>query len=227
MRDLIATLPQVDADDADRRNRLLGALNGWVVDDGVVRARIVGPPGALCDWVICGNGAAIGFDRHGGAPCGSPGVDGVAAVELIDRFEPLLALIERALGIAIDPERVDPRPPAGGLPVELATLDARRGVADRLWLIVPQDLALLAATGPFASPLAAHVTLDGRLHFPGPRLSPLDAAELGAGDLVLIGAGPFDAVLDADGVPPCRGRFDPGTRVFTPTAFTQGVPNGG
>jgi hypothetical protein len=105
----------------------------------------------------------------------------------------------------------------GGDPLWLH-VDARAGIAtrDRIVLAIPRSLHLIASPAPLAPRLLDEVPFPAQVTLAGPRLSPIDAAELAAGDLLLLGETPLSATVRFLDRPPVAGFYEPTARRFIP-----------
>lgn len=205
-------LARIDPLDAEARTELLAALNGCVVGDALLRAAIVAAPPDGLAWFGCRGGLAFALEVLDGAPLRLSAADTGRAVAALEAAEPVLRALETALGIELEPEALDDAEQTGALRVVRVTLQS----ALTLYLSVPQSLALTPTPAPFAPGLLDHVPLPVTLSLTGPRVAPIDAADLGPGDLVLLGPGPLAATLDVPGQTRLPGHFDPAFRRFHP-----------
>ncbi|PCD03203.1 hypothetical protein COC42_01920 [Sphingomonas spermidinifaciens] len=203
----VLTLPAMDPDEAERRRVAVAALTGVKVDGLVLGARIEGMPDLRGGWLRFANGAGLAIDRLEGAPLRFDADDAVGAAALIERAESLIAAVEAALGVSLEPEDLSAEPPAG----LIVTIE--HGAASRLRLALPVALPLLPARADFAPELVGALTLPATLSIEGPRIAPHDAAGLGQGDLLLIGGDTLPARLNVAGRS-IAGRFDPAARQF-------------
>jgi hypothetical protein len=201
------TLPAIDPAEAELRRVALAALNGVRVDGLVLYARIDAEPERRGDWLRFHNGAALAVDRLDGVPLRLDAGDGVGAAAAIERAEPLVAAIEAALGLTLDPDTLVAEPGQG----VIVTID--HGGASRLRLSLPTTLALLPARPDFAPELIAALSLPAMLSVEGPKLAPHDAASLAPGDLLLLGGASLPARLTVAGQT-CSGRFDAARSAF-------------
>jgi hypothetical protein len=211
----LAGLPELDPGEAHLRQVLPAALSGRRAAGAVIRAAV---PRALPDrliWYHCTSGWAFAPDRVAGVATLAPRNDGPAAAGMLAAIEPLLDQIELALGVALEPEGLADAPPANPLITRVETL-AGGVTRDRLWIALPPGAAVLPAPMEFAPELLATVPLAARITLDGPRVPPVDAAAIGAGDLLLLGAGPLAATLSVAGQLAIAGRYDP-ARGFIPS----------
>lgn len=205
-------LPMLDPAEAYLRQTVPAALSGRTAGGHPLRADLprIGPD--ALGWFRCADDWAFAPERAGGEAVRLRPNDGPAAAELLDRFEPVLRQIELGLGIALEPETVTDAPPPAALLVRVERLAPTP--QDRLWLAVPPGAALLPAAPEFAPALLGAVALPIAVTIAAPPVPPLDAAGLAAGDLLLLGAGPFAATLTIAGAAPRAGRFDPAAHAF-------------
>lgn len=216
--------PILSVAEAHMRHALLAALNGRRAGTLLLRATIASPPpcsGVSAqeggqespDWFRCAEDIAFRLRHVDGQPVRTDAADGPAMAALLDAANALLAEVEAALGLTLDPADISPRPPA-------AALIARITLHDDAILAAEMDIALSANTpilpmpAPFAPALLGHIPLPARLLLDGPRLSPADAAALAPGDLLLIGAAPLMAGVGLPGAPAVPGRIMPAERLF-------------
>jgi hypothetical protein len=199
-------LPAIDPAEAELRRVAIAALTGVRVEGVPLTARISAQSDRRGGWLGFANGAALALDRLEGAPVRFDPADGVGAAALIERAEPLIAAIEAALSLTLDPREL--ATDADGL-----ILTVEHGGQARLRLSLPRDLALLPGPADFAPELLAHVALPATIRVEGPRLAPHDAASLVPGDLLLIGSGPLHARLTL-GDRSVAGVIEPDARMF-------------
>lgn len=205
-------LPQMEPLDAQARNDLLAALNGCAIHGAVLRAAIVEVAPEDCAWFTCRGGIAFALDLLDGAVLRLAAADTAHAMDVLERIEPLLRTLETALEIELEPDALE-----HGVPDHAARmLRVMPGSGTRLYLALPHDLGLAPRPARFTPDLLPHVPLAVAMTIAGPRLSPIEAADLGIGDLVLLGPGPLPAMLDAPGRARVRGRFDPRAATFAP-----------
>lgn len=213
-------LPQIAPAEAQLRSDLLAALNGIEVDGARLIAALPISPPRLC-WFACGHDLAFAIERLAGEALHLQVTDGVRAAESLGQAEPVLRAIEWALDLELEPERLVAAPPDDRrLWLRVDVVDDT-AVRDRIYLAVPPGLRLVVAPAPLAPRLLDDVPLPARLTLGGPRLAPADAADLAAGDLLLLGEGPLAATLTFLDRAPVAGSFDPAARRFTPTDATQ------
>lgn len=208
---LLAGLPALSTDEAYLRQAVAEALNGCEVGDDVMRAAFVDAGSGDIAWFDCGGGLAFALLRLDGADVSADPEDGAAAALLLERAEAMLAAIEAALSITLEPRDLAVR---GDAPRSLVVRVDVEAAGHALLLLMPHDIAILPSPAPAAAALVSHVPVPFRIRFAGPRLSPGDAASIGPGDLLLIGSGPFDAVIEAGSMAPVPGQFDPAARRF-------------
>jgi hypothetical protein len=208
-------LPRIEPAEAQLRTDLLGALNGIEVQGTLLTATVVGQAPRL-SWFACPGGLAFAIERLGGEPVRLGATDGVRAAECLELAEPVLRAIEWALDLELEPESLDEAVPEGA-PLWLR-VDAQAGNAtrDRIVIAIPRSLHLIATAAPLAPRLLDEVPFPARVALAGPRLSPIDAAELAAGDLLLLGETPLSATIRFLDRPPVAGFYEPTARRFTP-----------
>ena len=171
---------------ATAADRLVAALSA----DGR-RARPAPPDGARdrIGWLLFdtpGGEGALRLDVVDGlARPPADEADGPGAALALERAEPLVAGIERALGLAVEPREVGTRPDGIAVVVE--------GEAHVLRLVLPETLA-----DALPSPGAAVGTHACTVVLAVPTLP--DDAALEGGDLVLLGVAPAATVTPPGGV---------------------------
>ncbi|MCI4592622.1 hypothetical protein MOK15_21430 [Sphingobium sp. BYY-5] len=205
--------PTISADEAHQRQSLLGALCGVQMGEGVLRASI--PPCSTdgeAAWLHCAEDLAFRIVRLDDRPIRIDPAEGPAIATLLDAADLLLSAIEAALGLELEPTDIGPRPDRATL---VARVETGEGEA-RIDLALPPDAALLPTPAPFAPLLLGHIPVPLRIILEGPRLSPVDAATLAPGDLLLLGpAMPEARFRLADGTM-VQGRIAPTERLFRP-----------
>lgn len=206
-------LPLLEPAEAELRRQLLAALSGRQWRHGPLRADIPPSPPHCAPWFHCRNGGAFHLASLSGAvPLirrRDDSFDGADAAAALDAAEPLLADVEAALGIDLDPASLTAEPRRSGLTVQL------HGGPDRMLLALPPAVPLVPAPPSWCAVLVGGIPVAVRIGFKGPRLAPHDAAGLACGDLLLLAALPFDAALEAAG---WQGRvlLDPQRRELRP-----------
>ncbi|MBO9623400.1 MAG: FliM/FliN family flagellar motor switch protein [Sphingomonas sp.] len=179
-------LPRVAPGSAALAEALVALLEADGIGASIVRDAPAGP------WFACPDGVRF---RVPGGPALAPERVG-DAVALLDRADPLLMRIERALGVTFEPETVDDGEPEPGLILSLAAEDVGVTIAFPLdHRAGPQWEAQARALRPAESQLP----LVLRLLVAGPRIGVDEAGALAAGDLVLIGARPGATIEASDG----------------------------
>lgn len=217
---MLTGLPRIEPAEAQLRTDLLGALNGIEVQGALLIASVTAQPPRL-GWFACAGGLAFAIERLAGEPLRLSHSDGVRAGECLDLAEPVLRAIEWALDLEFEPESLGDAAPAGDplwLRVEARADDT---VRDRIVLAIPRDLRLIAAPAPLAPRLLDDVPFPATLTLAGPRLSPIDAAELAAGDLLLLGETPLSATIRFLDRPSVAGFYEPAASRFTPLATQE------
>ncbi len=216
-------LPRVDAGEASRGAALRLGLSGRVVDGGLhLRVRLDGAP-ASGPVLRFKGGVSAALTRVNGRP--ALWLDAPASAVLpealaeFSALEPLLAAVEAALGVALDPLGVEPGFGAG----LLAQVEARDGaghVVHAMTLGLGPEVAL-APTRPTGEPvllgLAASARTPVRIELEGPLAPAAELARLAVGDVVLAsgGGGGMRARLSAANGRIWRGVWRPGDGRFT------------
>ena len=209
MNGVLRGLPAMEVREADLRRIVLRALNGRRIAGAVLAAHFAELPDRRGGWLRFESGAALALDQLYDTACRFEEADGLAAATLIDRAEPLLRTIEMALGIDLEPAGIVAEP-LGDVPVIAL---AAAGFAARLAL--PPGLAIRPAPPEFAPELAGKAAIPAKVTIAGPRLAPHEAADLAAGDCLLLGTAPLRADLAAGAIR-IVGSFDPRARQFRP-----------
>ena len=211
-----ARLPRIAPAEAEGRNRLLGALNGLLIDDLRLRARIAEPRPGEPALLFGAADVELSFaaERVFGQPA-QPIVRASSALPEIlmemSRLEPLIAALERGCGRALEPRGLSAGP-VEGLNLTLEAIDPAGQVvhAARLGVSEASAQGFQAHAGGGLGP-AARALARCRLTLRGPLVPHRELAELEAGDLVLIPnprAGLRAAWLEVGGTIH-RGGFDP------------------
>lgn len=206
-------LPAIDPAEAELRRSVIGAIGGRPVGNTVLVARIPRSRHDGGHWLACANGSAVAFDRIGGSAARLSATDGFDTAAMLERFEPILRDIEAALGIDLDPMEVVPEPPADAVIVAISAGEQDR-VVHALRLAIPTTLTLLPEPASFAPELLGRAAVAVMVTIEGPRIAPHDAAELTAGDCILLGSGPLAASLSVRGLASVQGTFDPADQRF-------------
>jgi hypothetical protein len=210
----LAGLPRMAPEEATWRMDIMSALNGQESDGMFTRAAIVAAPLPDLAWFRCVDRGAFAFGLCAGQrPLLMPD-DTDTAVALLDACEPILRLIEYALGIELEPDRlVDTL----DFRCALIRVDVAKGEqrVHSLYLALPWLSPIRPRHTPFAPELLARVSVPTHLSIIGPRVAPHDAADLSVGDMLLLGAAPLRATLYALGGPRKQGRFDAALHHFT------------
>ena len=218
-------LPKADPAEAAARNRALALLSSLTVEDPegplALRARAAAP----------GLGGWLRFDTGTGLVALSPALiagqpvpplpdaaapDLPAALHQLSRLEPLIAAVERAIGLPLDP--VGLGPPAGFV----LQLEARRSdgeLAHRARVsIEPECAALWPEPTSGALGAAALATVPLIAHLLGPTVPTAELAELAEGDMVVLpraAPGGWGCALSTERGPLARGVFDLADRRLT------------
>lgn len=204
-------LPALGIKDAHLRQSLLTALNGARVGNDVLHARIIAPPADGGAWFLSAHDIAFRIQTLEGRPVRMDARDGAAMAILLDAADALLTAIEVALGVPLGPADMGERPDGATI---IATVESD---ASRIDLALPVDAPLLPTPAPLAPELIGHIPLTARIGIEGPRLSPIDAAALAPGDLLLLGPAPFAATLRPAKGMPLPGTIHPADRQFRAT----------
>jgi hypothetical protein len=209
----LAGLPWLSTAEAYLRQTVPAALSGRRAGEATMIAGFSTLRRPTSSWFSCESGVALAVDRVAGIDRAPILDSGVEAVELLEAAEHVLCEIELGLGVALEPVEIVSALPAGSVVATVSTIRGGR-VFDRLLLALPLDIELLPASSPFAPELLGMVELTASIAIPGPRLEPHDAAELGRGDLLLLGPGPLVASLKVGEARPVAGHFDPNRNCF-------------
>lgn len=210
----ITGLPEMELAEAQWRSDMMSALNGQVIDRMMVRAAIVTPEPRALVWFTCVNGFAFAFERCAGVRPLLTTEDSARAIALLEAPEPLLRLVEYALGIELEPDGLRREIDSDWALVRIDGVDGER-LVHRFYLSLPWRSPISPRDAPFAPELLGDVPVPAHLMVAGPRVAPHDAADLSEGDLLLLGPGPLHAALHALGGPQVQGWIDPGARHFT------------
>jgi hypothetical protein len=219
--------PTMPVEEAHLRQSVLTALCGRRVDGLLLRGRIarsVNKPvsaaartegGNEDAWFGCTHDVAFRVIRLNAHPVRMDAADGPAMAALLDAADPLLAEIEAALGLTLEPAVMAHAPATASLVTRIDLVDDKTVVA-QIDLALSHATPILATPAPFAPALLGHVPVPIRILMDGPRLSPADAASLAPGDLLLLGGGLLNASLDLPGATAIHGRVAPDDRQFRP-----------
>lgn len=223
---LRSRLPRADPAEAAARNRALALLSGLEVDDpdGPLRLTVGVAAPAAGGWLRFETGVgAMGLApaRIAGQPVPplpeAAAPDLPAALHQLSRLEPLIAAVERAVGLPLDP--VGLGPPCG-LTFSLVAADANDGTVHEARLCVDPACAAIWPDPPDRRPLgaaaAAPVALRALLE--GPLAPTSELAELGAGDVVVLpraSASGWACALSSDRGPLGAGFLDLANRKLT------------
>lgn len=206
-------LPAIDLAEAELRRGVVEAVTGRRVGSSLLIARVAERRDNRGDWLACINGVAIAFDRIDGNAARLSAADGFDTAAMLDRIEPVLRDIEAALGIDLDPTDVVAAPPVDALIFTISAGEPAQPV-HALRFAIPSALALLPEPAPFAPELLGRVAVAVTVTIDGPRVAPHDAAELAAGDCILLGRRPLAASLSIRGLADIPGTFDPAAPCF-------------
>ncbi|MBB4858842.1 hypothetical protein HNO88_002168 [Novosphingobium chloroacetimidivorans] len=210
-------LPYLEPAEAQLRSDLLAALNGIEAGGALLCATIRTLPPRV-SWFTCRDALAFAIERLGGQPLHLRADDGVRAAECLEAAEPLLRAIEWALDVELEPETIgDGSPGAGSLWLCVETGDA----SDRIHLAIPRDMRLIVTPAPLAPQLIEDVPISAQLTLSGPRLAPMEAAQLAEGDVLLLGEAPLTGAIRFLDRPAIAGLFEPAARRFTPLSIQE------
>jgi len=222
-----ARLRKIDPAEANAANRGLALLHGLGVDDEIgplrLTARMAEAP-RDGGWLRFDTGAGetaiapVLIARQPAAPLPErAAADLPAALHQLSRLEPLIAAMERAIGLPLDPVGLGPR---AGLVFELNAETADGEVVHSAQFAVDPACAALWPDAPPRSDLGlaelAPVTLRATLE--GPRAPVAELSLLAKGDVVVLartGAAGWACALAADGAPVAHGYLDLAARNFT------------
>jgi type III secretion protein Q len=224
------SLEPLDPAQASIRNHALGVMAALRVPGLRIAASLV--EASAGPWILFGTDsdaprlAIIDLDGMQFAP-----EDDAALLVALDRFEPLLAALEAATGLALEPSGVSSRPPPEGLSIAFDVTSEDAAAASRLILHV--DAALAGAWPPAAVDLAADgphqaVPIRGELVLEAAEVAASRVAALRPGDMVLTPSGPNragDARLLLAGRR-LTGRFDPADHRFTVISIEESAMTG-
>lgn len=216
---LVQDLQTFDPAEVAARNRALAVMSALAAPGLRIAASLVEPPPG--PWILFGQEpdtprlAVVALD---GAPF-TP-ADDAALLVALDRLEPVLAAIEAATGLDLEPSDISGQPPEAGVAIALDVTREAEAAPSRLVLHVAADapaawpapaIDLSADGAHMAAPIACRLVLDAAT------VTAARVAALRTGDIVLTASGPRQPG-DARLVLPDRrlvGRFDPTDRRFT------------
>jgi len=216
---LVQGLEAFDAAEVAARNRALTVMSALPASGLRIAASLVEPPPG--PWILFGERpdaprlAVVALD-------GAPFVpeDDAALLVALDRLEPVLAAIEAATGLDLEPADISRRRPEAGLAIALDVTRDGEAPPSRLVLHVAADVpAAWPAPAIDLSADGVHLALPmaGRLMLDAATVTADRVAGLRTGDIVLTAWGPTrpgDArLILADRR--LTGRFDPADRRFT------------
>jgi type III secretion system YscQ/HrcQ family protein len=218
-------LETFDAAQVATRNRALAVMSALPVLGLRIAASLVEPPPG--PWILFGSEpdaprlAIVDLD---GAPFAPE--DDAAMLVALARLEPILAAIETATGLALEPSDIKREPPPAGIAIALDVARDTDAAPTRVTLHVAADAP--AAWPPPATDLSTDgvhlaVPIAGRLVLDAAVAPAHRVAALRTGDIVLTAWGPTRAG-DARLILPNRkliGRFDPADRRFTVITFEE------
>lgn len=216
---LVRDLERFNPTQVAARNRALAVMSALPVPGLRIAASLVDPPPG--PWIVFGSEAEaphlaiVALDGASFAVA-----DDAALLVALDRLEPVLAAIETATGLNLDPTDVSRRPPEAGIAIALDVASDAETAPSRLVLLIATDapaawpapaIAPSSDGAHLAAPIAGTLVLDAAV------VSAARVAALRTGDIVLTAWGPRRPG-DARFTLPNRrliGRFDPADRRFT------------
>ncbi|MGK6318092.1 FliM/FliN family flagellar motor C-terminal domain-containing protein [Sphingomonas sp. DT-204] len=188
--DALTELPAVDPDAA-----ALGQVLCTLIGSADLDAAVVRRPQAA-HWFVTADGLRFTLLRCEGRRALLDEARVGDAVALLDRAEPVLAALEAALELPLEPEALAPDQPERAVLVSFA----REGTSGLV--AVPPDHPARAGWEERARavvPPADALPVVLRCLVQGPRLSVAEAGGLGGGDLVLVDARPCTRIERGDG----------------------------
>lgn len=204
----LSSLPRLEPSTAALAEALIALLEAEGINTGIVGDSPSGP------WFACPGG--VRFRVADGPPLSPERVGD--AIALLDRADPLLARVEAALGIALEPGAVEDGEPSRCVVLSLAA----EGVASTIAFPIDHpERAEWEARSHALRPADARLPVVLHVLAAGPRLGVAETGALAAGDLVLIGARPA-AVVEASDGSAFTGQLDLATGGFT--LHSQGDP---
>ena len=216
---LVPDLERFDPAQVAARNRALAVMSALPAPGLRVAVSLVEPPTG--PWILFGpepHAPRLAIVDLDGAPFASE--DAAALLVALDRLEPVLAAIEAATGLSLDPTDISRRPPETGIAIALDVARDAETASSRLVLHVATDApAAWPAPTIDLSDDGAHlaVPITGTLVLDAAVVSAARVATLRTGDIVLTAWGPRrpgDARLTLSNRH-MVGRFDPADRRFT------------
>jgi type III secretion protein Q len=207
------------------RNHALAVMSALPAADSRISASLVTPPPGA--WILFGPGAdapRLAIVALDGVPFAPE--DDAAVLVALDRLEPVLAAIEAATGLDLEPNDITRAPPEAGIALALDVSRNEDAAVTRVIFHVAGDapaawpspaIDLSTDGAHLAVPVAGKLVLDVAV------VSAARVAGLRAGDIVLSGWGPARPG-DARLILPNRrlaGRFDPADRRFTIITFEE------
>ena len=225
MSDVLAAEPVAldletfDVAEVAARNHALAVLSALSAPDLRISASLVEPPPGA--WILFGpepDAPRLAIVDLDGVPFAPE--DDAALLVALDRLEPVLAAIEKATGLDLEPSDITRETPPAGIAVALDVARDTEAAPSRVVLQVSADapaawplpvLDLSADGAHLAVPVAGRLVLDVAV------VAAARVAGLRTGDIVLAAWGPARPG-DARLILPDRrlvGRFDPVDRRFT------------
>jgi flagellar motor switch/type III secretory pathway protein FliN len=199
--DALSSLPRVEPGMAALAEALIALMEADGIDAAIVQDAPAGP------WFLCSDG--VRFRAAGGPPLSAERVGD--AIALLDRADPLLARVETALGIALEPGAIEDGESAPCVVLSLTT----GGIAGTIAFPIDHPgRTEWEARAHALRPADARLPVVLRVLAAGPRLGVAEAGALAAGDLVLIGARPA-AVIESSASSAISGQLDLASGGFT------------
>lgn len=216
---LALSLETLPAAEVAARNRALAVMSALPAPGWRIAASLVEPPPGR--WILFGaepDAPRLAIVALDGVPFVPD--DDAALLVAMDRLEPVLAAIETATGLSLDPSDVTRESPGPGMAIALDVTRDAEAAPSRLVLHLAADAP--AAWPPPTIDLSADgvhlaVPIAGRLVLDAATVAAARVAALRTGDIVLTAWGPTRPG-DARLILPDRrlvGRFDPADRRFT------------
>jgi type III secretion system YscQ/HrcQ family protein len=216
---LVQGLETFDTAEVAARNRALAVMSALPVSSLKIAASLVEPPPGR--WILFGPEAdapRLAIVDVDGAPFAPE--DDAALLIALDRLEPVLAAIETATGLNLEPSDISRQSPEAGVAIALDVAHDADAAPTRMVFHVapaapntwpPPAIDLSADGAHQAVPIAGRLVLDAAV------VTAARVAALRTGDIVLTAWGPRRPG-DARLILPDRrlaGRFDPADRRFT------------
>lgn len=212
-------LEAFDAGEVAARNRALAVMSALAVPGLRVAASLAEAPSG--PWILFGpdpDSPRLAIVERDDA--GLVAEDAAALLVALDRLEPVLAAVEAATGLDLDPLDVSNRPPEPGIAIALEVKPETDVAPSRLvFHVAASTAAAWPAPAIDLSMDGAHlaVPIAGRLVLEAATVPAARAAALRTGDIVLAPWGPARPGEARLMLPGRRlvGRFDPADHRFT------------